>query len=983
MSASDLAPPAIDATGVLGLVSELHHELHPRTRSTPRRNLEIGLDSALDRELGFDSVTRLELVGRAERRFGVHLGEAAIAGVETPRQLLAVLAEAGPGARPGLGGETATVLAPEPPGPTVADRFEPPPARLGTLVEVLAWHAERHPERCHITFLPADGEPQQLTYSGLLARSRAICAGLQAAGVEPGDRVGLMLPSGLDYFALFFGALWGGAVPVPLYPPARPSQLEEHLRRQAKILATAEAKLLVAFPEAMAPARLVRGLVPSLAGVSSVAELEAAGGAPAAAAVRPSVRGGDLAFLQFTSGSTSDPKGVMLTHANLLANLRAIGEALELSSDDRVVSWLPLYHDMGLIGAWMGSLFHGMPLFLMSPLTFLARPIRWLRAIQEHRGTLAAAPNFAYELCLHRIADDELAGLDLSSWRAALNGAEPVSPDTLERFTDRYRAHGFRPGTLLPVYGLAECSLAVAFPRWGEGGRVDVIDREKMARRREATPVGPGDGPPDRAALRIVSCGQPLPRHEIRIADDSGRELGERHQGRLQFRGPSATSGYFRHPEATARLVQGDWLDSGDLGYVAEGELFVTGRSKDMILRAGRNIYPQELEEAVGALDGVRTGCVAVFGTPSPETGTERLVVMAETRLQAESDRQRLDAAIQGVIVELAGSPADEVWLVPPRTVPKTSSGKLRRAASQELYQSGRPASRGPVWWQVARLALAGLGPRTARAGRSAREVLHAGRFWAVVGLALLPVGLALTLLPSLRRRRQIARGAARQAARLASTPIRVEGLEHLEHRGPWIVTANHASYLDGFALTAALPVEGAFLAKKELRDSPLARLLLERLGTLFVERFDPDRGLDDLGRAMVALERGESLLFFPEGTFDRAPGLRAFRLGAFFLAARTGVPIVPVAIRGSRSILRALNWFPRKGTIRVTIRPPIAPDGDDWAAAVRLRDRTRAELLAYCDEPDRGGEAGGAFAAPSTSSDPDPDRALGNSPDA
>jgi 1-acyl-sn-glycerol-3-phosphate acyltransferase len=949
MSDAPAGSPPIDEQALLAVVAELRRELQPGAR----RSVAVELDSAFDRDLGFDSVTRLELLGRIEERFGVRLAESALAGAETPRQLLAALVEmTGTIARPSA---SPSILVQPPSASTSGERLEAPPERANTLVDALEWHAARHPERLHMTFLPTEGEPQPLTYAELHGRASAVCAGLQELGVEPGDRVGLMLPSGLDYFAAFFGALVGGAVAVPLYPPARPSQLEEHLRRQARILETAEAKVLIAFPEALQVARLVRGLVPSLAKVVTVTELEAAGGEPA----RPLVAPDDIGFLQFTSGSTADPKGVVLTHANLLANLRAIGEAIDLTSDDRVVSWLPLYHDMGLIGAWMGSLFYGMPLYLMSPLTFLTRPARWLRTVHEVRGTLSAAPNFAYELCLRRIADEEIDGLDLSSWRAALNGAEPVSPETIERFTKRFEPYGFRRGTLLPVYGLAECSLAVAFPRWGEGGRIDAVDREKMVCEGRAVPA-PADAT---GALRFVSCGQPLPGHEIRIADGAGRELEERRQGRLQFRGPSATQGYFRNPEATRRLVQGKWLDSGDLAYIAEGELFVTGRSKDLILRAGRNVYPQEIEEAVSEVPGVRTGCVAVFGSPSPETGTEHLVVLAETRLEGAEDLERLQRAIQDVVVDLTGSPAEDVSLVPPRTVLKTSSGKIRRAASREVYAGGTTRSRGPVWWQLAKLSLAGLRPRAERAVRSASELAHAGRFWAVVGLAAIPVGVGLVLLPRLRRRRRLAREAARRMAWLTSTPVRVEGVEHFDGPGPWIVAANHASFLDGFALAATLPVDGAFLAKKELRSSPLAGLLLERLGTLFVERFDPDRGLDDLGLALDALERGESLLFFPEGTFDRAPGLRAFKLGAFYLAARAGVPVVPVAIRGSRSILRAVDWFPRRGVIHVTVRPPIEPDGDDWSAAVRLRDRVRREVLAYCGEPDREGEAGGVFA--------------------
>ncbi|MCP4205091.1 MAG: AMP-binding protein [bacterium] len=929
---------------MLQVVVQVADELHPGSR---RRR--VTLDSSLERDLAIDSLGRVELVGQIERAFDLALSERVMATAETPRDLLRAAVAAVATGRPSSAAARSvdTVTA-------VLGDAEPAPERAETLVEVLGWHANRHPERSHVAFLAERDQIEDLTYGALFERGKGVARALRELGLESEQTVGLMLPSGLDYFASFFGILMAGGVPVPLYPPARLSQIEDHLRRQAGILNTAQARFLITVAEVMPLARLVRAHVGSLTRVMTPAELTVDG--PTASL--PVVRANDIAFLQFTSGSTADPKGVILTHANLLANLRSIGRAAELTPNDRVVSWLPLYHDMGLIGAWMGSLYFAMPLTLMSPLAFLARPARWLQAVHRYRATLSAAPNFAYELCLKKIEDDEIQGLDLSSWRGSLNGAEPVSPRTIEEFTERFAPYGYRPGTMMPVYGLAECSLALAFPPIGRGPVVDRVDREQLAVAGRAEPVSHdgGEDYDDADALSFVGAGFTLIDHEIRIVDSTGAEVGERHEGKIQFRGPSATSGYFRNPEATRKLFDGDWLDSGDLGYIAAGELFVTGRAKDLIIRAGRNIYPQELEEVVGNLPGVRKGCVAVFGSKDPKTGTERLVVLAETRETDETVRQELRERIQQAAVDLVGTPADDVSLVPPRAVPKTSSGKLRRAAGRELYEGGKLERRGPAWLQVARLAASGARPQIVRTGRAARELAHAGRFWAVVGLAAVPVAASLILLPKLARRRRLAGGAARQIARLTSTPIQVAGVEHLEGDGPWIVVANHASYLDGFALTATLPTQGSFLAKRELKDSFLARLLLERLGTLFVERFDPSKGVQDIRRAAETLRQGQSLLLFPEGTFDRAPGLRPFRLGAFMLAAESGVPVVPVAIRGTRSVLRGNKWFPRKGQISLTIRPPIRAQGSDMAAAAKLRDAVRAEILDYCGEPDLAG---------------------------
>ncbi|HEX6862303.1 MAG TPA: AMP-binding protein, partial [Thermoanaerobaculia bacterium] len=464
------------AEEVLGLVRTLARELQPGRRGLDNTTL----DSSLEKGFGLDSLARAELLLRLERAFGVRLSESLLTSAETPRDLLRALL-AGPSSVAGLSSAVVPLEGDEPSAPA-----EPAPERTRTLLEVLDWHVQRHPERRHILFYPGDGEPEELSYGELARRAGAVAAGLRELGVGPGQAVGLMLPTSLDYFAAFFGAQLAGAFPVPLYPPARLSQIEDHLRRQAGILETAEAAVLVTFPEVLPLARLLRAQRQGLKRVVTVSEVSAPG------TVSSAVREEDIAFLQFTSGSTGNPKGVTLTHGNLLANLRSIGKAVDIGGEDVVVSWLPLYHDMGLIGSWMGSLYFGMPLILMSPLSFLARPSRWLWAIHRHRGTLSPAPNFAYELCVGKVEDAEIDGLDLSSWRYALNGAEPVSPEAMRRFTERYERYGLRPNALAPVYGLAECSLAVAFTPVGRGPVVDTVDRENFQKTGEAVPVAEG-----------------------------------------------------------------------------------------------------------------------------------------------------------------------------------------------------------------------------------------------------------------------------------------------------------------------------------------------------------------------------------------------------------------------------------------------------------------------------------------------------------
>jgi acyl-CoA synthetase (AMP-forming)/AMP-acid ligase II len=486
-----------------------------------------------------------------------------------------------------------------------------------------------------------------------------VAGGLRERDIGRGDAVALMLPTGADFLRAFAAVLLLRAVPVPIYPPLRLDRLEEYARRQSAILKDARVALLITIARARPVARLLAPAVPSLREVVTAEELAEAGTHVAG----EEARADDVAFVQYTSGSTGQPKGVVLTHANLLANIRAIAHGLELAPTDVGVSWLPLYHDMGLIGSWLNCMHHGVPLTLLPPTAFLARPERWLWAIHERRATLSPAPNFAYELCVRRIADASLEGLDLSSWRVALNGAEPVSPATLERFAARFGRYGFRREAMTPVYGLAECSVALAFPPLGRGPRVDRVAREPFSREGRAEPAA-ADAP---ASLEFVSAGRALPEHEIRLVDDAGAAVADRVVGRLLFRGPSATSGYLANPEATSAITMADgFLDSGDLAYRADGEIYVCGRRKDLIIKAGRNLVPQEIEEAAAEVPGVRRGCVVAFGAPNPALGTEALVVVAETRVTDPEERDRIVAAVTERVAAALELPPDQVVLVAP-----------------------------------------------------------------------------------------------------------------------------------------------------------------------------------------------------------------------------------------------------------------------------------------------------------------------------
>lgn len=938
------APPDADllARGLLETLDAVTRELHIGRR----RQADSGLDSSLERDFGLDSLARVELGQRLLRNFDCTLPETVLFEAETPRDLLRAMLKAS-GAR-ALRLPAVSLAAP-------ADSAPALPASARTLIDMLAWHAEKHGARTHLQIYDDYTDGETLSYGALWAGAAEVAAGLQARDIAPGDRIALMLPTGRDYFFAFFGVLLAGAVPVPIYPPVRRAQLEDHLRRQSRILANCRAACLITTPDAGAVAHLLTAAVDSLRSVTNVAELGGAGGR----FERVQRRAEDLAFIQYTSGSTGDPKGVMLSHANLLANIRADGQGLGVTPADVFVSWLPLYHDMGLIGAWLGSLYHAVHFVVMPPLTFLARPERWLRAIHRYRGTLSAAPNFAYELCLSRIDDTDMEGLDLSRWRVAANGAEAISPRTMERFCTRFARYGFARVAMMPVYGLAECAVGLAFTPLGRGPKIDRISRDALARDLRAEPLADAASPDLR---EVVACGVPLSGHELRIVDDAERELPERREGHVQFRGPSATSGYYGNPAATAALLRGGWLETGDRGYVAAGELYLTGRSKDIIIRAGRNIYPAELEDAIGDLDGIRKGHVAIFGSPDPINGTERVVVLAETRKRTPAQHAALSAAINALASDVIGMPVDDIVLAPPNAVLRTSSGKIRRAACRTLYEThaiGRDEL--PPWLQVLRLGVAGILPQLRRGLRAIGAWCFAGWAWSMLAL-LGVVAWVLAWLPLPERSLwRLTRACARLLAVVTATPAKRSGFAALPPPGTAaVVVANHQSYLDGIVLFAALPRRPRFLVKAELGRSVLLGRPLARLGAVFVERFDAGGGIASLGGGAQALAAGELLVVFPEGTFKRMPGVLPFHMGAFTLAAETGCALLPLALTGTRSILRADSWFPRRGAITLTLGPVCSGNGDasTWARALALRDAARRHIISAAGEPDLADES-------------------------
>ncbi|MFZ6185977.1 fatty acyl-AMP ligase [Nannocystis pusilla] len=519
-----------------------------------------------------------------------------------------------------------------------------------------------------------------LSYAETARRARRFGAALQAAGVRAGERVGLILPDSSEFVEAIFGAMYAGAIPVPVYPPMNLGQFEGYLANTTHILRQAGCSLVVTDGKVRPILGKLMSNVPSVRAVevySAFIKQVDERAAPIGVDVKPD----DVAFLQFTSGSTSRPKGVTLTHANLIANIAALGAGLHADGDTVGLSWLPLYHDMGLIGfVFAPAVLQVRGVQFMSPLLFLKRPALWLRQLSERKATVTFAPNFAYGLCTARIKDHELQGVDLSHLRVAGCGAEPIQYDTLNAFAERFAAWGFKRTAFLSCYGMAEHSLAVTFVDLQEDLRADVVDADALVHG-EAKPSDGAD------ALKVVCCGRAFPEHELRIVDAERNPLPERRVGQIELRGPSVMRGYWGDAERTLQVLQDGWLATGDLGYLADGELYVCGRIKDLIIIHGRNYYPQDLEWQASQVEGVRRGNVVAFGIEDASLGRERVIVAAEVRTPHADD---LRDKIAAKILETLALKPDEVVLLAPGSLPKTSSGKLQRNKTSELYRDGQ-----------------------------------------------------------------------------------------------------------------------------------------------------------------------------------------------------------------------------------------------------------------------------------------------------
>jgi len=553
---------------------------------------------------------------------------------------------------------------------------------LRTIPQALARAAER--TGYGFTFVQDDRTEEEWTWARLEERARQIGMAMQERGMKKGDRVALVLPASNEFVPTFLGIVQGGGVPVPLYPPMGMGQLGGYLDHAKHIVSASRAGHLITNTQIKAVLGKLHDAAPSMSAMLTVADLAG----DASLMKDPGLAPEDTCFIQFTSGSTSAPKGVVVTHENLHHNCAAVmRDGLATGGEDRGVSWLPLFHDMGLIGFVLAPIHHRVPVTFISPLSFLKRPVTWLEYLSKHRGTITYGPNFSYAIATKRIRDKDLEGLDLSCVRIAGCGAEPIQADTLRAFAERFSKHGFKESAFVPSYGMAENTLAIAF---SNGIPTDVVDSDTLWTEGVAQALRDGG---DGETLEIVGCGKAFPGHGIRIVDTETREvLGERRVGEIQISGPSVMKEYFEAPDKTNETMQDGWLNTGDLGYLADERIFICGRAKDVVIVNGKNYYPQDLEWAAGAVEGVRTGNAIAFASFREGLGREAVVVVAETKEKGAFDD--IATRVKKAVYSATGLMVDDVKVVPAGTIPKTSSGKVQRNKARELYETAALAKK-------------------------------------------------------------------------------------------------------------------------------------------------------------------------------------------------------------------------------------------------------------------------------------------------
>ncbi|MEE2674751.1 MAG: fatty acyl-AMP ligase [Myxococcota bacterium] len=545
-----------------------------------------------------------------------------------------------------------------------------------TLIEALQSLVETKPDDEALVLLDREAGEQRFTLGELWDRARSVQSTLMDRGLVPGSVVVLILPTSTDLIAAYFGVMLAGGIPAMLSTPShRVSDPGIFCDRVAHVVANSSPHSVICRSDVAALFEGERAALLGEARLLRPDEIET----PASFSASPPIDPETIATMQYSSGTTGTPKGVLVTHRAALNNLRSMQQGFEVSEDDVAVNWIPLYHDMGLFGAFLLPLLCGCKTVLIPTMDFMRDPAMWLRAIDRYRGTFAWAPNLAYALCAKRLGDEALEGLDLSSWRLALNASEPVLALTLAAFAERMAAYGFSPECMSPAYGLAEATVLATVHPVREEPLCEVLDRGLLATEEIARPTAS-------AGVFCVSIGRAIPNCRLEIRDAAGRPLPERHVGKVWLHSNALFWGYHQNAELTSRVLVDGWLDTGDRGYLADDYLFFVARDKDLIVIGGEKYMPDDIEGAINRVPGVREGCAVAFGVMNPERGTEDLAAVVETRESGEAALADLERRIRAEVTAVTGLGLAQVILTPPGGVEKSTSGKLARGPTRRRY---------------------------------------------------------------------------------------------------------------------------------------------------------------------------------------------------------------------------------------------------------------------------------------------------------
>jgi fatty-acyl-CoA synthase len=895
-------------------------------------NREVDLDTLWRDHLGLTSLARIELIRCIESQIKIKLDNQVIAGIDSLRQLMDAIIK--------LNLIQKNFIQRE-------HKAEQPDINLSeanTLIEILLLYGQLNPERQHALFPDEQGKESIVTYGRLLENSLKIAQSLTDRGLVAGDIVGIMLPTHPIFLYTFFGVLVAKGIPMPIYPLLWPSMYESYAKYEAKILQNTNIRFLLTLQASPPLTRLLRQTVSGLKQVVTANELLA----NKKMAPISRIRKENIALIAHTSGSTGSPKGVVLTHQNILTNIQGFGEAIGVTKNDTVVSWLPLYQDMGLIGMLLNSFYHGIPITLLPPSAFLNRPERWLWAIHYHNATISGSPNFAYELCAQKIKPEYIEGLNLSTWRLAINGADKIHPMTIENFSKKFGHYGFKRQSFLPVYELAESSfcLAVASPK--KELRVDKIERSLFENQGLAIETHTHS---EQASLQFVSCGKALAHHKVRVVDDKGNVLPDRRVGNLQFKGLSSMQGYYGDWEETRLIYQKGWWHTGDLAYLAEEEVFVTGRKKDMIIKSGRKVAPEEIEILVSQVSAIRHEGVIAFSVDY--AGGEKLIIIAETSEINKSKRKKIIEEVKDKIRLILNIIPDQVILLPPNRIPKTYNSKLRRSVCKIFFLEGKFTKdvsilRRQLTKFKSQVILKTITYYLGKFGK----VIYSIYVLPIFILTFLPIYLLIRIFP-----RFISATLCHYWAKiffpLIFCPIKIVNKHNLYRDKNVIFVANHSSYLDAFLCFAVLPPKTRFVGKQELANAPIIRDVVRKLDHIMIDRGHfPEGILKAEQKIKQIVSDKNTILIFPEGTFSYPEGLRPFKLGAFRVSVETNTALLPIAIHGTRQILREGEYLLKPRLITVTVGELILPQNEDWQEIIRLRREAYEQIARNCGEP-------------------------------